>query len=191
MLILGLTGSIATGKSFVARQFKRRGVAIFDSDQAVRKLLETPHVIQQIAKHFPEAVKKGSLDRAVLANVVFGNRAKLNLLEEILHPEVRNAQRHFLKRARYQRKNIVLLDIPLLFETEAEKRVHRTITTIAPTFLIRHRALKRGNMNNERLSATLARQLPQWQKRKRADHVIHTGIGPHHSLKQVRKILSR
>jgi dephospho-CoA kinase len=189
-IILGLTGSIGMGKSTVARQFERLGVPVFSSDEAVHRLLgHKGKAVSIIARAFAGTEKNHAIDRAKLAQKVFGKPAKLALLESILHPFVVRMQRDFVLTHMRRRARIVLLDIPLLYETGAEARVDGVIVVTAPTRIQRQRVLRRKGMTPEKLTAILARQLPNDEKCRRADWVIPTGLGYRYSLRCVKKIL--
>lgn len=186
--IIGLTGSIGMGKTTVARMFIRQGVAACDSDAIVHKLMEKGgKAVEAISKLFPAALKDGGIDRQSLGREVFGNSEKLAKLEAILHPLVVEGQREFIKRARLKGIRLVVLDIPLLFETGAEKRCHNVVVVTAPAFIQRQRVLARPRMTEEKFANILARQMPDREKRRRADRVIDTGLGKARSAAQVKK----
>lgn len=190
MIVLGLTGSIAMGKTTVAGQFAACGAAVCDSDKIVHALLgKRGEAVAQVAKLFPQTREGDAINRALLGREVFGNKEKLAALEAILHPLVRKHQQLFIRRAKMLKKQFVVLDIPLLFETHAQKRCDYVVVVSAPAFLQRQRALLRAHMTPEKLAAILARQMPDSRKRKLADFVIQTGAGKHQSLKAVRQIL--
>jgi dephospho-CoA kinase len=190
MIILGLTGGIATGKSTVARQLANLGAAVCDSDTIVHALLKADKfAIEQVSKAFPKARKDNAINRKALALEVFGDDKKLKILEAILHPLVRKYQDAFIQKARRRKVRVVVLDIPLLYETHAEKRCDYVIVASAPAFLQRQRALTRLHMTREKLEHILARQMPEPEKRKRADFIVLTGNGKHASLKMVKNIL--
>ena len=178
MLVLGLTGSIAMGKSTAAAMLRRMGVWVHDADRIVHALLgRRGAVTEEIAKAFPGVVRNGIVDRAALGAIVFKDRAKLARLESILHPLVRTQERAFLARARARRRRLVVLDIPLLFETGADLRCERVMVVSAPRLVQVARALERKGMTRARIAAIEARQVPDAIKRRRADHVIPTGLG--------------
>ena len=173
MIVIGLTGSIAMGKSTAARAFRRLGVPVHDADAAVRRLLGPGGAaVASVAEAFPGAVKNGAADRAELARRVFADPDALRRLEDILHPLVR--RRAFSNAAR--RRAPVVLDVPLLFETGGERNCDLVVAVSAPAFLQAKRFLRRPGMTAERLAATLARQMPDADKRRRADIVIQTGL---------------
>jgi len=192
MRVIGLTGSIAMGKSTVAKQFAALGVAVCDSDRLVHQLLAKKGLaVSAVARHFPESFVQDHIDRKLLGKLVFANPERLKLLETLLHPLVRKAQQEFIKQQRRRGKKIVLLDIPLLFETQAEKRLDDTITVTAPYFLQKQRVLRRSGMTEAKFHAILARQMPDYHKRRKSDYVIPTGLGKRLSLANVNHIIRR
>ena len=179
MLIVGLTGSIAMGKSVAARLLRRRrGIAVHDSDAAVHALIGPGGAaVSAVGVAFPGSVRDGAVDRQALGRMVFGDRAALGRLEAILHPLARRSARDFIARAARRRCRMVVLDIPLLFETGAEDSVDAILVVSAPGWLQRQRALRRPGMTTDKLDAILARQTPDLVKRRRADHVLPSGQG--------------
>ena len=196
MIVLGLTGSIGMGKSNAAAALRRLGVPIFDADAAVHRLLgRGGSAVSAVAAAFPmaEAVG-GAIDRQVLGREVFGRPEELRRLEQILHPIVRQAERRFVAAARSRRESIVVLDIPLLFETGGDRRCDRVLVVSAPAWLQRQRVARRPGMTDSRLNAILAAQTPDREKRRRADFVVLTGLSRARTLRQlkrVRRILRR
>lgn len=185
-MILGLTGSIGMGKSTAADNFRRQGVPVHDADKAVHELLaEDGEAAPRIKDLFPDAVKKGTLDRELIAKRVFGDADALARIEEILHPMVQLRERAFLGRAARQGRPLVVLDVPLLFETGGEVRCDAVVTVSAPKFIQERRVLKRQGMTRERFESILARQMPDVEKRRRADFVVLTGLGREFSLRQI------
>ena len=190
MVILGLTGSIAMGKTTAAKAFRRLGVPIHDSDAEVHKLLgHRGAAVAQIAKAFPGVVKNDAVDRAALGAKVFADPAALMRLEGILHPLVAASRDRFLRHAARHRKKVVILDIPLLYEVGADALCDAVVVVTAPKYLQRLRALRRPGMTPERLAAVLARQLPDDIKRARADFIVPTSLGRAVSLREIRIIL--
>lgn len=192
MIILGLTGGIAMGKSTVAEQLASLGAAICDSDTIVHTLLRSDKkAIELVSKAFPAARSGDIIDRKILGAEVFGDAKKLKQLEAILHPLVHQYQAKFIRQACKRKARFVVLDIPLLFETHGEKRCDYTLLVSAPAFVQRTRALKRPNMTPDRLKHILVRQMPENEKRKRADFIVPTGNGKYASLKMIKRILSK
>lgn len=188
MRILGLTGSIAMGKSTAGQQLRRLGLPLHDSDAVVHRLLaKGGRAVPLIEAAFPGVVVAGGVDRQALGKAVFGAPAALRRLEAILHPLVRRATRQFLARQRRQGRRLVVLDIPLLYETGGEKLCDAVLVVSAPAFLQRQRALARPGMTAEKLAAILARQVPDREKRRRADFVIPTGLGKGFSLRHLQR----
>ena len=188
MFVIGLTGSIAMGKSTTARLFGDEGVPVHDADAAVHKLYEG-RAAGLIERAFPGATKDGKVDRAALGQRVLGDAPALQRLEAIVHPLVREAEQKFLQEAAANGAPVVVLDIPLLFETGGESRVDATVVVSAPHEMQRARVLERG-VSLERLEALLARQMPDAEKRRRADFVVDSAHGVEHARDQVRKILT-
>ena len=186
---LALTGSIGMGKSTVARMFARAGVPVFDADAVVRDLqANDPSLITEIGKRFPGTVTDGVLDREGLAHVVLGHSGELKALEAIVHPAVQAARTHFIDRNRDA--PALLFDIPLLFETRGEGQFDKVIVVSAPVEVQRERVLARPGMTPEKLDAILARQMPDKEKRNRADFVVDTGGDLSTTERQVGDILS-
>lgn len=178
MRILGLTGSIAMGKSTAAAMLRRMGVAVHDSDAAVHALTRPGGAaMPAIAASFPDLVKNGALDRATLSKRAFDDPVILRKLEAILHPLVRADSARFLKRQRARRAKLVVLDVPLLYETGGEQRCDAVAVVSAPRTVQLQRVLSRPGMSRAKLAGIEARQMPDAEKRKRADFVIPTGRG--------------
>jgi dephospho-CoA kinase len=190
MIVIGLTGSIGMGKSTLAKQFRQCGAMVLDSDAVVHGLMEKGgKAVKPIAETFPGVEKAGAIDRQALGKQVFGNTQNLTKLEAILHPLVWQAQADFIQYARMHGKEVVVFDIPLLFETGGEKRCDYVVVATAPAFIQRFRVIRRMHMTEEKFAQILKRQMPDGEKRKRADFVVHTGLGKAASLKQVKDIL--
>ncbi len=186
MKILGLTGSIGMGKSETARMFKNLRIPVFEADAAVHKLLaKNGAAVPYIEKHFPDCVEKSAVDRQALGRKIFADPTLKKQLEAIMHPLVREAENHFLKRMRQQRKHVVVLDIPLLFETAANERCDEVIVVTAPAMVQRHRVLKRTGMTEQKFHDILRLQIPDAEKRRRADIIVHTGLGKRVTLCEI------
>ena len=188
MFVIGLTGSIAMGKTTTARLFAEEGVPVHDADAAVHKLYEG-EAAGLIEAEFPGSTKGGRVDRAALGKQVVGDPPALRRLEAIVHPLVRNAEKKFLRDAEFAGAKVVVLDIPLLFETGGESRVDATVVVSAPAEMQRARVLERG-VSLEQLEALLTRQMPDAEKRRRADFVVDSAHGIEHARTQVRQILA-
>ena len=192
MIILGLTGSVGMGKSTAAREFRRMRIPVHDADKAVHRLLgRGGKAVAAVAAAFPGVEKGGAIDRAALGRLVFSDPAALKRLEAILHPLVRQAERAFLARARRRRRKLVVLDIPLLFETGGEARCDKVVVVSAPRRVQLARVMARPGMTADRLAGVEARQMPDAEKRRRADIVIETGLDRRHSLAKLHRALRR
>ena len=192
MVILGLTGSIGMGKSTAAAALARLGLPVHDADATVHRLLAgDAGTIAAVRKAFPKAVVKGRLDRKALGALVFGKPAALRRLEAILHPRVRRREQAFLRLQARHRRPLVVLDIPLLYETGAETRCDAVLVVSAPAFIQAQRVLRRPGMTPKRLAEIRAQQLPDAEKRRRADFVIPTGLGKAESLRALRRAVRK
>ena len=190
MIVLGLTGSIGMGKSTAAAALRRLGVPVFDADRAVRRALEKGGAaVDAIAAAFPGVVKAGAVDRAALAKPVFEDAAARRKLEAIVHPLVRAQELQFLARARIERRKVVVLDIPLLFETGADRMCDATIVVTAPRFVQSQRVLSRPGMTKAMFARIAASQMPDIEKRRRGDFSAPTGLGQRTTLKALRRIV--
>ena len=174
-LIVGLTGGIGMGKSTVAAMFRDRGVPVHDADATVHQLYAPGGAaVGPVGKAFPGTVRDGSIDRAALGAAVVGDARAMRQLEGIVHPLVRLEENAFLARAEADGEPIVVLDIPLLFETGGDARVDRVVVVSAPEAIRRERVLARPGMTAEKLDAIVAKQTPDSEKRARADHIVDT-----------------
>ena len=166
------------GKSTVAQMLRRLGLPVHDADACVHRLFaQSGRAVEPISEAFPGVVVNGSIDRNKLSAKVFGKPDELNLLEAIVHPLVRNERNRFLSENRRRRSRLVVLNVPLLYETKGQGLCDKVIVVSAPTFLQRRRALVRPEMTTDKLALILARQMPDHKKRKLADVVIYTGLG--------------
>ena len=192
MIVLGLTGSVGMGKSTAAAMFRRLGVPVHDSDAAVHRLLARHGAaVQAVATEFPGVLRpEGGIDRAALGARVFGDAAALKRLERILHPLVRWSQQRFLAAARAARRPLVVLDIPLLYETGGERRCDAVIVVSAPPFLQRARVMARPGMTEARFRAVLAKQMPDAEKRRRADYVLSSGLGRAVTFRRLKRLVA-
>ncbi|HYD71953.1 MAG TPA: dephospho-CoA kinase [Candidatus Binatia bacterium] len=190
MIVLGLTGSIGMGKSTVARMFAEEGAPAFDSDAAVHELYAPGGAaVAPVEEAFPGVTTAGAIDRAVLSAQVVGNAEALRRLEAIVHPLVRQAQANFLATQRAAGTAVVVLDIPLLFESTGAQAVDKIVVVSAPPEVQRARVLARPGMTAGKFEDLLARQTSDAEKRARADFVIDTS-GPFEETRaQVRAVL--
>jgi len=190
MIVLGLTGSLGMGKSTAAAVLRRLGLPVHDADASVHRLLaKGGAAVAAVAREFPEALVGDSIDRATLGRRVFADPAALRRLEAILHPLVRAEENRFLAAARRRREPVVVLDIPLLFETGGEGRCDGVIVVSAPAWLQRQRVMRRPGMTDVRLSAIRAKQMPDREKRRRATWVVPTGLSRAATLRRLKEIV--
>ena len=176
MIVLGLTGSIGMGKSTTAQMFRDAGVPVHDSDEAVHRLYSGA-AVAPVAAAFPGVVTGGQIDRRALASRVLKDPTSLSRLEAIVHPFVRADSDAFLLRHRAAGAPLVVLDVPLLFETGGRERIDRVVVVTAPADVQRKRVLSRPGMDAAKFEAILARQTPDAEKRRRADYLIDTSRG--------------
>lgn len=190
--VIGLTGSIGMGKSVAAGMLRCAGVPVFDADAEVHRLMaKGGRAVEAVEAAFPGVVADGAVDRPALGAKVFGDSAALKRLERILHPMVGRAERAFLARAARERRRIVARDVPLLFETGGDKRCDLTLVVSAPAHIQRWRVLARPGMTEARLAQVLAKQMPDAEKRRRADVVIPSGLGRRLTRRRIRQALAR
>ncbi|MGV7215337.1 dephospho-CoA kinase [Bradyrhizobium sp. UFLA05-112] len=189
MLILGLTGSIGMGKSTTAKLFAEAGVPVYDADAGVHQLYEG-EAAPAIEAAFPGTTGNGKVDRAKLSARVVGDAAAMQQLEQIVHPMLGASRARFFAEAEASKAPVVVLDIPLLFETGGEKRVDAVVVVTTSPELQRERVLARGTMDAEKLDAIIAKQLPDAEKRKRADFVVDTSHGLDPVRAQIKHILA-
>ena len=176
MLLLGLTGSIGMGKSTTAKLFAEAGVPVYDADAIVHLVYEG-EAAPAMEAAFPGSTANGKVDRQKLSAMVVNNPEAMTRLEQVVHPMLRSHQQAFLSAAEKSGVPVAVLDIPLLFETGGEHRVDAVVVVTAPPDIQRERILARANMTPEKLDAILARQMPDSEKRKRADFIVDTSGG--------------
>jgi dephospho-CoA kinase len=190
MVIAGLTGSIGMGKSNAAMALRQLGVPVHDADAAVHGLLGPGgRAVGKVAALFPEALKGDRIDRKLLGDRVFGDTTDLRRLEAIVHPLVRQSSWAFVTAAARRRERLVVLDIPLLYESGAEKTVDVVIVVSAPPQIQRQRVLMRPGMTVEKFQAILSRQVPDVIKRRRADYVVRSGGHRGETFRQLKRIV--
>lgn len=189
MIILGLTGSIGMGKSTTAKMFADEGVPVHDSDEAVHRLY-SGKAAPLVETAFPGTVSEGAVDRAKLSGAVLGNPAALKTLEKIIHPLVRADADEFIDRHRRNETPLVVLDIPLLFETGGRERVDQVVVVTASAAIQRERVLARPGMTEEKFASILARQIPDPEKRRQADFIIDTSKGMDAAREAVRGVIA-
>ncbi len=190
MIILGLTGSIGMGKSTTAKLFEEAGVPVYDADAAVHKIYEG-EAAPAIEAAFPATTADGKVDRNKLSAKVVHDPAAMKRLEQIVHPMLGASRQKFLHDAEQSGAPVAVVDIPLLFETGGEKRVDAVVVVTTTPEIQRQRILERDNMTGEKLDALLARQLPDAEKRKRADFVVDTSHGLDPVRARIRDILDQ
>ena len=196
MIIIGLTGSIAMGKSVTAKIFSSLGVPVFDADHCVHELIGlNGKLVPVIAKEFPETLEKIKsskyINRIKLGNIVFKNNYMKLKLENIIHPQVGKERKKWTERAVRQRHKIICYDIPLLFETKGEKACDEIVVVSAPALIQKQRALKRKNMDLKKFNNILRTQMPDADKRKRSDFIVNSGNGFRFSRNQVENIVKK
>jgi dephospho-CoA kinase len=189
MLILGLTGSIGMGKSTTAKLFAEAGVPVYDADAAVHKIYEG-EAAPAVEAAFPGTTVDGKVDRVRLSQRVLNDPAAIRQLEQIVHPMLGASRKKFLDDAERSGAPVAVVDVPLVFETGGEKRVDAVVVVTTTPEVQRERILARDNMTGEKLDAILARQLPDAEKRKRADFVVDTSDGLDPVRVRIRDILA-
>jgi dephospho-CoA kinase len=189
MKIIGLTGSIGMGKSTAAQMFRAVRVPVFDADACVHQLQAVGGAaLPAIEKAFPGTTSATGLDRAKLGAQVFGNPAQLRRLEQLMHPLVNRARQHWLAQHRRARKKMVVLDVPLLFEKGGWRLCDYIVVVSAPRHVQAARVLARPGMTPEKFALILQSQMPDAQKRQRADVVIQTGLGKRRTFENISKL---
>jgi len=191
MKVIGLTGGIGMGKSTAANAFRRARIPVFDADAAVHRLqARGGRALPAIEAAFPGTVQDNALDRAALRRAVLGKPAALTRLEHILHPMVREEERAFIRRARSKGSRAAVLDIPLLLETYGDRRLDKIVVVSAPKPVQIHRVRLRRRMSAADIEAVIARQMPDKEKRRRADVVVKTGLSRHHTVRQLQRLIA-
>ena len=192
MRVIGLTGGIASGKSVIASRIAQAGIAVLDADRLVHDAIAPGGIAEEKVKLlFPDAVVEGVIDRKHLGAIVFADPEKLALLEGVLHPLVRQVEEAFIAEQRERGAKAVLLEIPLLFETGADRLCDHIIAATAPEETRIRRAMHRTNMTEAKLEFIMAKQLPDADRNARADTVIDTGRDLDHTYQQVDALLGK
>jgi len=190
MVILGLTGSIGMGKSTASDTFRRFGIAVYDADAAVHAMMMPGgSAFAKICKAFPDVCSKTCIDRKQLGDIVFVDKEALGRLESIIHPLVRKHKQNFLKQSARRRYRMVVLDVPLLYETAGQIACDAVVVVTAPEFVQRARVMSRPGMTIEKYESILAKQIPDVLKRRYAEFVVQTGIGRLESFRAIRHII--
>lgn len=190
MLLIGLTGSIGMGKSETAKMFQKLDVPVYDADAAVHAIYaKGGAAVEPIRALFPSAVIDDAVDRPALAREVIGLPEQMAKLEAVVHPLVGESQLSFLRQAQNEGHQMVLLDIPLLYETGGEKRVDVVVVVSAPYHIQEQRVLARPGMDMAKFAAIHAKQVPDEEKKKRADFIVESDKGLDHAFDQVKTIV--
>ncbi len=192
MIILGLTGSIGMGKTTTSGLFADEGCPVFNADKAVHQLYaKGGRAVPLINAVFPDAVVNGAVERSVLGAHMRADPLKLKVLESFIHPWVEDMRKSFFDASRKENADIVVLDIPLLFETGGDKKVDYTVTVSAPAEVQKSRVMARPGMTEELFNMLLSRQLTDEEKRSRADFVLSTGVSIPETRKQVQELVRK
>lgn len=190
MLLVGLTGSIGMGKSTTADLFREFGVPVHDADATVHDLYRS-EAVTPVAERFPQALRDGAIDRTALSAILAKSPEQFAELEAIIHPLVRRREIDFVAAERARGSELVVLDIPLLFEVGGEGRMDKVVVVSCDPKIQRERVLSRPGMTKEKFALILSRQVPDAEKRRRADFVIDTGGGLEAARKQVEEVIRR
>jgi dephospho-CoA kinase len=191
LFVLGLTGSIGMGKTTAANMFKLLGVPVYDADSTVHYLLsKNTAVLKQVSDRFPKSFDGLSIDRQILGAIVFNDPQARKDLETIIHPHVREMSRKFLWNQSRINARLVVLDIPLLYETGSDSRANAVVVVTAPKFLQLRRVLLRPGMNIKKLEGILESQMSDYDKRRRADFIVETGIGKAYTYRALSRLVN-
>jgi dephospho-CoA kinase len=197
MLIIGLTGGVASGKNFVASQFRKLKIPVFDADLEVHKLLANDkEILLQVQQNFSKAVVDGKIDRKILGEEVLEDKQKLQNLEKIIYPKLRKKENLFIKNSQVRQQKIVVLNIPLLFEKGGYKRCDKTVVVMASNLIQLQRFKDRFKSKNidtqllyKKFKNITNQQLDNWQRKKQADFLIYSGLNKGFTVKQVKDLL--
>jgi dephospho-CoA kinase len=191
MRVIGLTGSIGMGKSTTAAMFREAGIPVYDADAAVHAAYDVGGIaVEPVGKAFPGVVKAGRVDREALRQAVLGSPEALKRLNAIVHPLIGRDRAGTFEAAKASGADMIIMDVPLIFETGGEKNMDAVIVVSAPADMQRERVLAREGMTPERLEAILAQQVPDAEKRARAHYVVDTSQGLEAARAQVAKIIA-
>ena len=196
MVVIGLTGSIAMGKSATSKIFKSYGVPVFNADDCVHQLIgPNGKLVSLIGQRFIGTLEKNKnlqyINRVKLGNIVFKDKKKKKELESIIHPQVSIERKKWKEQAQRQRSKAICYDVPLLYETKGEKLCNFVVVVSAPLFVQKHRALNRPDMTEKKFNDILKNQISDKEKRKRADFIVNSGLGYRFARNQVHNILLR
>ena len=190
MIVLGVTGSIAMGKSTVTAMLSHLNNPIHDADKTVHDLLNVNgKAYNEVVKNFPGSVEGYRVNRIKLGREVFGDPEKLEQLENILHPLVREARDKFIRRQSRRRSRLIILDVPLLYETGGNNHCDKILVVSAPYFIQRQRALARQGMTQRKFHDILKQQMPDHEKRKRANFIVPTGLGKAYTYRVLKRLM--
>ena len=190
MIILGLTGSIGMGKITTAKMFADAGIPVYDADAVVHALYEKGPLVDAIEATFPGTTNQSGVDRKKLGQAVLGDADKIKLLERLVHPAVRASEQEFVSLHKSANKPLIVLDIPLLLETGGIERVDKIVVVTAPFEVQQTRVLSRPEMTKDQFEKILSRQMPDAQKRKKADFIVDTSKGLESARAAVEEIIS-
>lgn len=191
MIVLGLTGGMGAGKTTVARFLRRAGWPVFDADAAVHALqARGGKAVTAIARRWPAVVRDHAVDRNALRHAVIGHKEEISALEAIIHPLVRAERRLFLRRMARRGARICVLDIPLLFETGADRDCDAVIAVTTPLTVRLRRVMRRRSLSEAQARHLLARQMSERERNKRADHVLRNGLSRGHTAQQVKRLMA-
>lgn len=191
MIILGLTGSIGMGKSTTANMFADAGIPVYDADAAVHALYKKGPLADAIEAAFPGTTNETGVDRKKLGKAVLGDADKIRQLEQLVHPAVQTSEREFVAQHKLANEPLVVIDIPLLLETGGHARVDKILVVTAPFAVQEERVLSRPGMTKQQFEKILARQMPDAEKRKKADFIIDTSLGLKSAEAAVKDIISK
>jgi len=191
MIVLGLTGGMGAGKTTVARFMRRAGWPVFDADLTVHGLqAKGGKAVVAIARRWPQAVRDDAVDRMALRRAVIGHPQEIAALEAIIHPLVREERRAFLRRMTRRGVRICVLDIPLLFETGADRDCGAVVVVTAPLAVRLRRVMKRRSLSEEQARHLLARQMSDRDRNRRADHLLRNGLSRGHTARQLKRLIT-
>ena len=189
MIVIGLTGSVGMGKTEVGKYFKKKKIKVFDCDEEIRKIYEESKINKQIAGNFPSVFVKGKINKTKLTKLVFDAPQKLKKLEQILHYRLKEVQSKWVRSRVREKESIIVLDVPLLFESNNVKKYDIIILVSCSDEIQEKRVLKRKNWNKERFEKTLDKQISNEKKKQLANLIIRTDRGKRHLWEQVIKII--
>ncbi len=189
MIILGLTGSVGMGKTEAGKYFIKNNIDVFDCDKEIAKFYKKKDTINEIKKNFPSTIYKNKVDKNALANIVFNDKNKLNLLERIFHKKLQSKQSLWLKKKIREKKNLLVFDVPLLFEKDNIKKYDIVVMVSCNKAIQRRRVLKRQGWNEDRYEKTLKEQIPDYVKQTLADIIIKSDRGKRYLYQEIVKII--